>query len=94
MEVTIKICGDLCKKAGTDTIRLPINENDTIDTLLIRLGKRHPVLLEAILDPTTGELKPYFNILLNGHQIPRMCGIHTKLKHKDELAIFPPVGGG
>ena len=94
MEVTIKIYGDLCKKTGTDTIRLPINENDTIDTLLIRLGKRHPVLLEAILDPTTGELKPYFNILLNGHQIQRMGGIHTKLKHKDELAIFPPVGGG
>jgi molybdopterin synthase sulfur carrier subunit len=94
MEVTIKINGDLCKKAGTDTIRLPINENDTIDTLLIRLGKRHPVLLEAILDPTTGELKPYLNILLNGHQVQRMGGIHTKLKHKDELAIFPPVGGG
>ncbi len=94
MEVTIKIYGDLVKKAGTDTIRLPIDENDTIDTLLIRLGKRHPVLLEAILDPTTGELKPYFNILLNGHQIQRMRGIHTKLKHKDELAIFPPVGGG
>ncbi len=94
MEVTIKIYGDLVKKAGTDTIRLPIDENDTIDALLIRLGKRHPVLLEAILDPTTGELKPYFNILLNGHQIQRMRGIHTKLKHKDELAIFPPVGGG
>ena len=94
MEVTIRIYGDLCKKAGTDTIRLPIDENDTIDALLIRLGKRHPVLLEAILDPTTGELKPYFNILLNGHQIQRMRGIHTKLKHKDELAIFPPVGGG
>ena len=91
MEVTVKLHGDLCEKAGTDTIRLPINENDTVDTLLIRLGKRHPILLEAILDPTTGELNPYFNILLNGRQIQHMRGIHTKLKHKDELAIFPPV---
>ena len=94
MEVTLKLQGDLREKAGTDTIRLPINENDTIDTLLIRLGKRHPILLEAILDPTTGELKPYFNILLNGRQIQRMGGIHTKLKHKDELAISPPTGDG
>jgi len=94
MEVTLKLHGDLRQKAGTDTIRLPIDENDTVDALLIRLGKRHPVLLEAILDPTTGELKPYFNILLNGHQIQRTGGIHTKLKHKDELAIFPPEGSG
>ncbi len=90
MEVTVKLQGDLREKAGTDTIRIAINDNDTIDTLLIRLGKRHPLLLETILDPTTGELKPYFNILLNGHQIQHMRGIHTKLKHKDELAISPP----
>ncbi len=94
MEVTVKLHGDLREKAGTDTIRLSINEGDTVDALLIRLGKRHPILLEAILDPTTGELKPYFNILLNGRRIQQMRGIHTKLKHKDELAIFPPVAGG
>lgn len=94
MEVVIKLHGDIREKAGADTIKLPINENETVDTLLIRLSKRHPVVIEAILDPTTGELKPYFNILLNGRRIQQLRGIHTKLKDRDEIAIFPPVAGG
>jgi molybdopterin synthase sulfur carrier subunit len=94
MEVTIKLHGDLREKAGTDTIRLPISENETVDALLIKLGRRHPALLEEILDPTTGELKEFYNILLNGRRIQRLRGIYTKLKHKDEIAIFPPVAGG
>lgn len=94
VEVVIKLHGDLCEKAGTDTIKLPIDENETIDTLLMKLGRRHSNLLEAILDPQTGELKSYYNILLNGRRVQQLRGIHTKLKHKDELAIFPPVAGG
>ncbi|MCS7131210.1 MAG: MoaD family protein [Hadesarchaea archaeon] len=94
MEVVIKLHGDLCEKAGTDTIKLPIDENETIDTLLMKLGRRHSYLLEAILDPQTGELKSHYNILLNGRRVQQLRGIHTKLKHKDELAIFPPESGG
>jgi len=53
--------------------------------------RRHPQVVEAILDPTTGELREYFDILLNGRPIQQIRGIHTKLKHKDEIAISPPV---
>lgn len=94
MEVVVKLHGDLREKAGTDTIRLPITEDETVDMLLMKLSRRHPRVVEEILDPTTGELKEYYNILLNGRRIQHLRGIHTKLKHKDELAIFPPVAGG
>lgn len=94
MEVVVKLHGDLREKAGTDTIRLPITEEETVDMLLMKLSRRHPRVVEEILDPTTGELKEYYNILLNGRRIQHLKGIHTKLKHKDELAIFPPVAGG
>ena len=94
MEVVLRLHGDVREKAGTDTIKLPITENETVDTLLIRLSKRYPAVTEAILDPTTGELKSYFNILLNGRRIQQLRGIHTKLKDRDEIAIFPPVAGG
>ncbi len=94
MEVVVKLHGDLREKAGTEAIKFSIEEGETVDKLLIKLGKRHPNLLEAILDPRTGELKPYLNILLNGRRIQQLRGIHTKLKHRDELAIFPPVAGG
>lgn len=93
MEVLVKLHGDLRKKAGAGEIKVPIDERETIDTLLIKIGKRHANLLEAILDPRTGELREYFNILLNGREIQHIRGIHTKLKDRDELAIFPPAAG-
>jgi MoaD family protein len=91
MEVVVKLRGDLQEKAGTSTIKVPINEDETMDILLMRLSRRHPQVVEAILDPTTGELRAYFDILLNGRPIQQIRGIHTKLKHKDEIAISPPV---
>ena len=94
MEVIVKLHGDLREKAGTDTIKVPIDEDETVDTMLMKLSRRHPRVVEAILDPTTGELQEYFNVLLNGRRIQQIRGIHTKLKHKDEIAIFPPVAGG
>lgn len=94
MEVVVRLCGSLREKAGTDTIRLPITEEETVDMLLMKLSRRHPRLVEEILDPTTGELKEHCNILLNGRRIQQLKGIHTKLKHKDEIAISPPVATG
>jgi molybdopterin synthase sulfur carrier subunit len=94
MEIIVKLHGDFCKKAGTNSIKVTIGENETVDTLLMKLSRRHPQLVETILDPTTGELREQFNILLNGRAIQRLRGIHTKLKHRDEIVISPPEKGG
>ncbi len=91
MEVVVKLHGDLREKAGIGTIKVPINEDETVDTLLMKLGRRHLRVVEMILDPTTGELQENFNILLNGRRIQQIRGIHTKLKHKDEITISPPA---
>lgn len=90
MEITVKFYGDIREKAGAESIKLSLDEGSTIDHLLIKLERRHPDLIEAILDPRTGELRPYLNVLLNGRRVRQPRGVHTKLKHKDELAIFPP----
>ena len=94
MEIVVKLYGYLCKRAGTDSIKVTISENETVDTLLMKLSRRHSQLVEEILDPTTGELQAQYNILLNGRHIQQIRGIHTKLKDRDEIAIFPPVAGG
>lgn len=94
MEVVVKLRGDLREKAGTGTIKVPIDEDETVDTLLIKLSRRHPQVVETILDSTTGELLECFDILLNGRRIQQIRGIHTKLKHKDEIAISPPAAAG
>lgn len=87
MEVKIRIRGTLIEKAGTDLIKIPIGDQETIDTMLIKLSRRSPKLVETVLDPRTGDLKEDFDILLNGRSIQRIRGIHTKLKNKDELTI-------
>ena len=87
MEVVVRLSDDLRKQAGTDTIKVPIDEDETVDTLLMKLGRRYSKLVETILDPTTGEVKGVYEILLNGRRIRHLRGIYTKLKHKDEVAI-------
>ena len=91
MEVVVKLSDDLKEKAGTSTIKVPINENETVDTLLMKLSRRYPRLVETVLDPTTGEVKGEYEISLNGRRIRYSRGIHTKLKHKDEVAIMRAV---
>ena len=87
MEVIVKLSDDLREKAGTGSIKVPINDDETVDTLLMKLSRRYPKLVETVLDPTTGEVKDEYEISLNGRRIRYNRGMHTKLKHKDEVAI-------
>ncbi|KXB00502.1 hypothetical protein AKJ48_01290 [candidate division MSBL1 archaeon SCGC-AAA261O19] len=83
------IQGDLQKKAGTKKIRTPIEDQETIDTLLIKISRRAPKLVETILDPRTGDLNEDFEVLLNGRSIQQLSGLHTRLKDEDEVTITP-----
>ncbi|MFH1820830.1 MAG: MoaD/ThiS family protein [Methanobacteriota archaeon] len=89
MEVVVRLGEELRKQAGTDAIKIPIDEAETIDTLLMKLSRRHPKIVELVLDPTTGEAKGEYEILINGRRIRSLRGIYTKLKHKDEVLISP-----
>lgn len=91
MEVTVRLHADFKPQVGTDTIRVSIDEDETVDTLLMKLSRRYPKIVEMVLDPTTGEIRENYDILLNGQRIQHIRGIHTKLKHKDEIAISPPA---
>jgi molybdopterin converting factor small subunit len=87
MEVVIRLHPGLKRQIGTEEIHVRISETETLDTLMMKISRRHPRLVEFVLDPTTGELRQDYTILLNGR---RMRDIHTKLKHKDEISIAPP----
>jgi MoaD family protein len=87
MEVIVRLHGDFRDRAGTNIIRVPIGEDETLDTLLMKLSRRYPRVVEEVLDPTTGDVKENYDILLNGRRVQQIRGIHTKLKHKDEISI-------
>ncbi|MEM2637962.1 MAG: hypothetical protein QW704_01170, partial [Candidatus Hadarchaeales archaeon] len=71
---------------GTCEVRVQISDYETIDTLMMKISRRYPKLLEMVIDPTTGDIRTDFEILLNGRRIK---DIHTKLKHKDEISVNP-----
>lgn len=91
MEVRILIQGDLQERAGTKKIRAPIEDQETIDTLLIKISRRTPKLVEAILDPRTGDLNDEFEVLLNGRSVKKLSGLHTRIKDNDEITISQNV---
>ncbi len=90
MEVIIRVHPSFKSEIGTEEIRVKISEFETLDTLMMKISRRYPRLVEYVLDPTTGELRQDYTILLNGR---RMRDIHTRLKHKDEISISPPAEG-
>ena len=87
MKIKVRVQGELKEKVGSNNFTLVIDDRDTIDVLLIKLGRRNPDLVESILDPRTGNLKDDFDIQLNGRSIKKIKGLHTRMKNKDEISI-------
>ncbi len=87
MKVNVRIRKELCEDGGPKSIKIPIQKQETIDTLLIKLSRRNPNLVESILDPRTGDVRDNFKINLNGRSIKGIKGLHTRLKNKDEITI-------
>jgi len=86
MEVVVRLHPSLKSEIGTCEVRVQISEYETVDTLMMKISRRYPKLVEMIIDPATGDLRTDYEILLNGRKIR---DIHTKLKHKDEISVSP-----
>ncbi|MEW5759367.1 MAG: ubiquitin-like small modifier protein 1 [Candidatus Thermoplasmatota archaeon] len=56
------------------------------------LIKKYPELKNALL--SGNRIKPYVKVMVNGQDINILGKMKTKLNEKDEVVIFPPVGGG
>ena len=56
------------------------------------LASKKPGFKDMIIDG--GEIKAYINILLNGQNIKHLEGLKTLLSENDQIAFFPPIGGG
>jgi molybdopterin synthase sulfur carrier subunit len=51
-----------------------------------------PFLFKLI--DTNGEIVPGAIIMVNGHNIHHLQGLETKVSEGDQIALFPPGGGG
>ncbi len=85
----VKLFGNLHQL--THARRLTVT-GETIGAVVEAICRENPPMRDVLLD--NGQLRPYFKIMLNGHDISLAQGMETPVGEHDQIAIFPPVAGG
>ncbi len=86
---SIKFFGNLRQMARSSRLQV---EGDCVRSLLDALCRQNPQLGEAILEE--GQLRPHVRVVVNGHDVALEQGLDTPVTETDQVAIFPPLGGG
>jgi molybdopterin converting factor small subunit len=71
----------------------PLEEGDSLRSLLNRLAGQFSHFAEAVFDPQTQSLSSEVSILINDHVILSQ-GMDTKLKNGDQILFLPILAGG
>lgn len=90
--ITVKFFTTLRIYLGINKLTCPYVS--TVEELLEECQKRvSKPFLSKLLD-SSGTLITGAIILVNGQNIHHLRGLETELTDKDEIALFPPGGGG
>lgn len=89
----IRLYATLRQIAGTRDLEIPVEGQQTVGDVLSALVERYPKLSKSIWYPD-GSLAGHVAVVLNGRDIRHLDGVDTPLSDDDQLAVFPPVGGG
>ena len=101
-ELPIEFRGELMKVRVFGTLRSVVGGSKEIEvhtgscTALQMLGElitAYPSLEEKLFGGS-GRLQGGANILVNGRSVRFLDGLNTPLEEEDEIALFPPLGGG
>jgi molybdopterin synthase sulfur carrier subunit len=89
----IKVYATLRPIIGAASVELNGFSELTVEQMLERLYEQYPDL-RGELYKGRDELHPAIHILINGRDMRYIDGVGTVVTSKDEIRIFPPVGGG
>jgi len=78
---------------GSKEIEVHVGGRRTARQLLDQLILSYPGLAQKAL-AQSGELQAGMNLLVNGRSVRFLNGLDTLLHEDDEVALFPPLGGG
>lgn len=86
---TVKLFGNLRKHISGSHLQI---SGTSIQTVVENLCERHPPICAELLED--GNIRPYFKIMINGHDIQLADGLDSAVSETDQVAIFPPIAGG
>lgn len=90
----VRVFGTLRSVVGDHKeIEVRVDGRSTALKVLDQLIAAHPGLAEKVFTES-GKLRGGVNIFVNGRSIRFLDGLNTLLQEGDELALFPPLGGG
>ncbi|HYG59702.1 MAG TPA: ubiquitin-like small modifier protein 1 [Symbiobacteriaceae bacterium] len=82
------------RQPGTGRVEIMVGPGATVRDALHALFERYPALRSQVMDPETGELQPFVQVMLKGRLVRDLQGLDTPVTNDSHLALFPPVAGG
>ncbi len=89
----VKIFATLRQLVGDHEVEVRVDVGDTVYNVLKKLVTEYPALREHVLDDADN-LQGSIVVLMNGRRIEFLDGLNSTIQETDQLALFPPVGGG
>ena len=89
----VKIFATLRPLVGAKEVEVDVKAGDTVRSVLEKLTTEYPALRKRVLDDD-GNLQSSITVLVNGRSIKFLAGLNSTIQDGDQLALFPPVGGG
>jgi len=93
VKLRVKFLASLYELTGMLKTEVEVPDGLTVRRLIDLLTEKYAKLREELLDEG-GNLKPMYNILINGRAIEWLSGLDTRLRDGDEVVFIPPAAGG
>ena len=94
LKVTVRFFTTLREITGRKEENIELSDTETVSSLLKQLSRKYGKEFDDYMFDELGDVHGHLQILVNGRSVTTMCGLKTKLKEGDQMAILPPVGGG
>ena len=89
----VRIFATLRPIVGSAIVPTTIQDGQTVGDLVDEMVTRWPDLRPEMLDEN-GDLLGRVHIFINGRSMRYLQYLDTVIGEEDDIAIFPPVGGG
>jgi molybdopterin synthase sulfur carrier subunit len=93
VKIRVKFLATLFDLTGMLKTEVEVPDGVTVRKLIDILDERFPRLKSELLQDGD-QLRPMYNVLVNGRAVEWLRGLDTELKDGDEVVFIPPAAGG